>query len=143
MPTFIFNWSDWLLANELDHLTENGKHNLERMHAAAMLMQNLINNLLTYSRIVATEKKYEAVDLQQLIDEIKEEFKEEFRKKQAIIEVETDCTINVIRFLFRQLLKNLVGNALKFSRPGIPPYIFIKSKNISAVESGRRRRPAA
>jgi signal transduction histidine kinase len=37
------------------------------------------------------------------------------------------CEANVIPFQFRQLMNNLLGNALKFARPGVPPHIVIKS----------------
>ena len=38
------------------------------------------------------------------------------------------CHVPIIPFQFRQLMQNLIGNALKFTKPGVPPEIIIKSK---------------
>ncbi|MEO6540691.1 MAG: ATP-binding protein, partial [Ferruginibacter sp.] len=41
---------------------------------------------------------------------------------------------NIIAFQFRQLMLNLVSNALKFSRPGVPLHIFISSNMVKESE---------
>jgi two-component system, chemotaxis family, CheB/CheR fusion protein len=48
-----------------------------------------------------------------------------------VIEVAEICEVNIIPFQFRQLMHNLIGNALKFSNPKIPPHIKISSVNIT------------
>ena len=40
------------------------------------------------------------------------------------------CEANIIPFQFRQLMHNLISNALKFSKPDTSPHITIKSRNI-------------
>jgi len=44
---------------------------------------------------------------------------------QAVVEVDELPTINGNAFQIRQLLQNLIGNALKFHQPGVPPVIRI------------------
>ena len=59
--------------------------------------------------------------------EIVQPMKEELTEKKATIEATELCDVDIIPFQFRQLMHNLIGNSLKFSNPGIPPLIKIKS----------------
>ena len=59
-------------------------------------------------------------------------------EKHATIEATELCPVRIIRFQFRQLMHNLIGNALKFSSPDRPPHIVIKSR---MVEGGKLTHP--
>ncbi len=93
-------------------------------------MQMLINDLLAYSRLASEEQVYELTDLAQLVEDLKEDMKEVLIEKNAIIEVDVESNIQVIPFQFRQLLNNLIGNSLKFSKAGLRPHIRLKSEGI-------------
>ena len=116
-----------ILENENKNLSENGKYNLQRMQLAAGRMQQLIDDLLAFSRINTTELKFEKTELKLIIDEVKTELKDTIQEKHAIIEDNELCPANIITFQFRQLMYNLISNALKFSKPEIPSHITIKS----------------
>lgn len=122
-----------LLANET--LSENGKYNFQRMQAAAGRMQQLIDDLLAFSRIATTELKFEKTDLKMIIEEVKAELKDTIQEKQAIIEASELGTANIIAFQFRQLMYNLISNALKFSNVNIPSRIIIKSSIVLGDKS--------
>lgn len=109
-------------------LSENGKNYLQRMEKAAARMQTLIQDLLAYSRTNTAERNFEKVSFQKMVGDAMEELKEEIAQKTAKIEITGDGTMNVIAFQFQQLLINLIGNALKFSKPGVAPYIKISCK---------------
>ena len=109
-------------------LSESGKDYFRRMQNAANRMQHLIDDLLTYSRANTTERKFEYAHPGQIIEEIKEELKDEIEQKQAVIEVGELDKIHIIPFQFRQLIQNLISNALKFSSTERLPHISIKSK---------------
>jgi two-component system CheB/CheR fusion protein len=79
-----------------------------------------------------TDRKFETTDLNIIIEEVKNEFKEIIAEKNAVIEVEEICEVHIIPFQFRQLIHNLISNALKFSNPKIPPHIKISSANITS-----------
>ncbi|RFS13326.1 PAS domain-containing sensor histidine kinase [Emticicia sp. C21] len=123
----IQTFSGRLLEKEPDHLSEVGKDYLERIRKSIVRMQALIEDLLAYSRTNIVERVFKKTDLSGLINEVKEELKESIAEKKATIEVETTCEVEVIQFQFKQLIGNLIGNSLKFSKPDIPPYIQIKS----------------
>ncbi len=117
-----------LLENEYKNLSESGKNHFQRMKLAAGRMQQLIDDLLAFSRINTTDHKFERTDLALIVDEIKLELKDTINEKKAVIEITELCSANVIVFQFRQLLYNLISNALKFSRADIPSHITIQSR---------------
>lgn len=119
-----------ILEKENQNLSEKGKEYFHLMKNAAERMQTLIQDLLAFSRINAAERKFEKIDLNVIIEEVKEEFKEMIAEKQAVIEVKEICVVNIIPFQFRQLMQNLFSNSLKFCNPKIPPHIIIECRNI-------------
>jgi light-regulated signal transduction histidine kinase (bacteriophytochrome) len=123
-----------LLEKEQQNLSDNGKFNFKRIQLAAGRMQQLIEDLLAFSRISTTEHKFELTDLKLIIDDVKTELKDIIQEKHAIIEDNELHSANVIFFQFRQLMYNLISNALKFSHPDLPPRIIIKSRIIKGNE---------
>ncbi len=117
-----------ILENENNNLSENGKYNFERMQLAAGRMQQLIDDLLAFSRVATTELKFEKTELNQIIEEVKIELKDTIFEKNATIEIGELGSQNLIAFQFRQLMYNLVSNALKFSNPEIPSHIIITNR---------------
>ena len=123
-----------LLDKEYNNLSENGKDHFRRMHNAAERMQTLINDLLAYSRTNTFERKYEKINLNKMIEEVKEDMQEELLQKNATLEAAQLCEINIIPFQFRQLLHNLISNSLKFSNPNRAPHLKIKNKIGKGIE---------
>jgi PAS domain S-box-containing protein len=117
-----------LLEKEYERLSESGRDHFNRMQRSARQMQTLIEDLLSYSRTNAVERKFENTDIKKLVKEVQSSLREELQQRKATIE--TDCMGHawVIPFQFRQLLNNLMSNSLKFSSPDKPPHIKIKSE---------------
>jgi PAS domain S-box-containing protein len=132
----IQNFSSRLIANEQRNLTDKGKTYLEKMNGAAGRMRTLITDLLTYSRTANPERKFEVTDLNEIVKEVTDDLKEIIDDKHAVIEVGKLGEANVILFQFRQMIHNLIGNALKFSKPGSAPLIVIKSRTVNPGEAG-------
>ncbi|MBL7858832.1 MAG: PAS domain-containing protein [Cyclobacteriaceae bacterium] len=123
-----------ILEKENQALSDSGKNYFRLMQQAAERMRQLIQDLLTFSRINAAERKFENIDLNLIIEEVKLDFKELITEKNAVVEVKEICNVYVIPFQFRQLMHNLLSNALKYSNPTIPPHITIESRNIKRSE---------
>ena len=131
-----------ILENENANLSEKGKYNFQRMQLAAQRMQQLIDDLLAFSRINTTDHKFEKTELNIIIDEVKNELRDTIREKKATIDAAEICPVNIIPFQFRQLMYNLVSNALKFSKPDIPLHILIKCHVVKGSQLNTGRRPA-
>ncbi|HSF88833.1 MAG TPA: chemotaxis protein CheB, partial [Saprospiraceae bacterium] len=119
-------FSGIILEKENQHLSDSGKKYFRLMQQSAQRMQQLIHDLLAFSRLSATERKFEEMNLCILIEEVKAEFSDIISEKQARIDAPEMCSVNIIPFQFRQLLHNLIGNALKFSNPERPPHIKLR-----------------
>ncbi len=117
-----------------EKLSDNVQKNLQRIQAAAQRMQQLIEDLLAFSRVKTSERKFEKTDLIPMVNEIKDDLKDFFNAKHATIEITELCLVNVIPFQFRQLMYNLISNALKFSQADVPQHIQIKSR----IEKGTK-----
>lgn len=124
----IKSFSNRIVEREGEKLSENGKDYLGRMQNAVIRMQTLIEDILAYSRTNTSEKALERIDLNRILEEVKDEMKEELYTKKAVIESDKLCEIDLIPFQFRQLLHNLISNALKFAHPDRVPHIVITSK---------------
>ena len=131
----IQSFSGRIIAKEKELLSESTKDFLQRMNDAASRMQTLINDLLAFSRLSTSERKFEITDLNIIVNEVKEEFKEATEEKNATIILSEMCEANIITFQFRQLMHKLIGNALKFSKQNVPLRIIIKSELISGSNS--------
>lgn len=114
-----------ILEKENEHLSETGKEYLRRMRIAGERMQQLIQDLLAYSRTKTTDRKFESIDLALILEDIKEDLKDEFKQHNVIIETNDSCAIKVkvIPFQFRQLIYNLVSNSIKFAKSNEAPVI--------------------
>jgi light-regulated signal transduction histidine kinase (bacteriophytochrome) len=134
IQTFITLVSD----KEQQTLNENVKSYFERIQSAASRMQTLIHDLLLYSRTNSAERVFERTGLPIILEQVKKELHEDIQQKNAVIEDTGLRKTNIIPFQFRQLLHNVIGNSLKFSREGLAPHIqlrdeFINGENVKGV----------
>ncbi len=116
-----------ILETENQNLSQRGKDYFGRMQTAAGRMQQLIEDLLSFSRLHIAERRFENTNLNKIVEEVKTELKETIEEKHATIDATQLCQVNIIPFQFRQLMHNLISNALKFSNLETPPHIIIKS----------------
>jgi two-component system CheB/CheR fusion protein len=117
-----------ILNEERDGLSDTAINYFKRIEKSANKMQFLIEDLLAYSHISFKDRKFEKIDIREVVEEIKKEFSETIKDKNASIETGELLHAKAISFQFHQLLFNLIGNALKYSDPGRPPHILINSK---------------
>ncbi|WP_281632253.1 PAS domain-containing sensor histidine kinase [Flavobacterium luteolum] len=107
------------------NISANAKTYLARIEFSAKKMQNLIQDLLTYSRANSADRVFTKANIDEIADEVISDFSDRIEEKNAVVEYHDLGEATLIQFQFRQLLHNLVENALKFSRPGVPPKVKI------------------
>jgi hypothetical protein len=126
--------SSILTEKEAGSFSVAGKDYIHRIQTSAKRMQVLIEDLLTYSRTTEKDRIFENTDLTEIVLDVLGGYKELIEEKHAVFDVAPLCRIQVIPFQFRQLLSNLIGNSLKFSRKDVVPDIRISAKIYSASD---------
>lgn len=99
---------------------------LERVDASADRMQGLLDDLLTLARVGGQQPDRRVLDLGQLIRETAEELMS--TRDDVTIEVEEIPPVEADPVHARQLFANLLGNAMKFTRPNVPPRVSISGE---------------
>ncbi|OEC86446.1 MULTISPECIES: PAS domain-containing sensor histidine kinase [Methanobacterium] len=98
---------------------------IEYIVVAAKRMQTLINDLLNYSR-VATKKGFELTDMGDVLKSALNNLNTAIYENNAEITYENLPKIMAEPGQMIQLFQNLIGNAIKFRKPEVPPKINIK-----------------
>jgi PAS domain S-box-containing protein len=127
-------FGDRLHAKYAEALGDQGRDYLERMQAAAARMRSLINDLLNFSRVATKAQPFSPVDLGQVALEVLSDLEGRIEQTGARVEVDGLPTVQADPMQMRQLLQNLIGNALKFHRPGEPPIVQVAGRVIEAPE---------
>ena len=130
----IQSFASRILATEKDRLSETGQDAFRRMQSAADRMQQLIEDLLTYSRTNTQTGEFSTVDLNKIFYEAEQEVSEIVQETGAVIEADPLPEVRVVAFQFRQLLANLLSNALKYQRPGVVPHIRITCATVAGED---------
>jgi PAS domain S-box-containing protein len=107
------------------HLTPKAYDYLERMRGAAQRMQDLITGLLDLSRLNRRSQSFQTVDLNRVLTEVLGELQEYIQAVNGCVRVENLPYIKADPGQMHQLFLNLLSNALKFHRPGVPPVVTV------------------
>jgi len=98
---------------------------IDRMRSAARRMQVLISDLLMFSRITTKAQPFVPVELASIAQDVARDLEARTHESGGHIEIGALPTIDADPLQMRQLLQNLVANALKFHRPGVPSRVRI------------------
>ncbi|HEX4849421.1 MAG TPA: ATP-binding protein, partial [Puia sp.] len=132
-------FSDRLYLKYHEAMDEDGKNYLERMQHTCERMQQLINDILTFSRISSDGDAFVLTDLNQVVNEVMGEMDHSIQEKNAQIRVEQLPSLTVNPVLIRPLFSNLIGNALKFSKKDVAPQIRIFAEmQASMLDTGNK-----
>ena len=113
-------------------LGEQGLDYLGRMQNAASRMQALINGLLTYSRVTTNARPYTPVDMNRIAQEVLADLETRIAEVEATIEIGDLPVIEADPLQMRQLLQNLISNALKFHQENVPPVVKISAERLES-----------
>lgn len=101
---------------------------VRRIRASAARLQVLVRDLLAYARLGQTPPATAPVDLGDVLSDAREDLTVEIDEAGASVEWSGLPTIEGERAQLGQLFGNLIGNALKFRRAGVPPRITIGAR---------------
>jgi light-regulated signal transduction histidine kinase (bacteriophytochrome) len=133
-------FGDRLNAKYAEALGEQGRDYLKRMEGAAARMQDLIDDLLELSRVTTNAQPFTPVDLNEVTQEVVSDLEARIEQIGGRVEVSRLPIVEADRLQMRQLLQNLISNALKFHREEEEPVVKVYSELLQEWEeegSGR------
>jgi PAS domain S-box-containing protein len=104
-----------LLEDYYDKIDEQGKNYLQRVRTATQRMAQLIDDMLSLSRVNRDEMSIQPVNLSQLVQYISKELRDTQPERQVEFIIQSDVNLKSDSRLMRILLENLIGNAWKFT----------------------------
>ncbi len=104
-----------LLKKYESQLTDDALNKLQRIAANARAETELLNDLLELSRITSRPGRRQAVDLNELVESVHQSLAYEMESRGIIFEMHCSLpTVYVNRNRMRQVLQNLIDNAVKY-----------------------------
>ena len=124
----IQTFGDLLKSRHREGLGVEGADLLDRVLSAAGRMRALIEGLLEYSRVSSHETSWSEVRLADIVSDVIGDLEGRLRASGGTIDVGPLPSIEADAVQMRQLFQNLLGNALKFRKPGVPPTVLVRTE---------------
>ena len=121
-------FGDRLLKKYIGILPEDGQMFVNRMQSAANRMRQLINDLLSYSRVTTAAAPFVQVSLNDVLNGVLSDLQIRIEETSAVIEVTPLPDIEADAMQMRQLFQNLIGNAIKFRKKDVDPVVRISAE---------------
>ncbi|PZO45077.1 MAG: hypothetical protein DCF19_00875 [Pseudanabaena frigida] len=122
----VMGYTQLLMSEYRDRFDDTANSYAKYAVDGAKRMQQLIQDLLAYSRVSTRGKEFVPTDCNAVVQEAMRNLQMAIAEKSAEIIIEPLPTINGDRSQLVQLFQNLIGNALKFCK-NERPYIQIRS----------------
>ncbi len=119
------------LANtHADRLDDRGQRYLAAIAKAAGRMQALVSAMLHLARLDAVGRPAEPVVLDQVLSEVVAHLEARLASVNGRVELDCPHTLRGDGVQIWQLFLNLVANAIKYHRPGVPPRVRVQSRTV-------------
>jgi PAS domain S-box-containing protein len=112
------------LGKELD---EDSEDYLNRLTDAVDRMKEMIEDLLALSRVNSQGGNFVKVDLAEAASDVVANLETRILAVQGQVVIDPLPTIEVDAVQIRELLQNLIGNAVKYHKPGVPPIVRVSA----------------
>jgi len=119
-----------------DKLDERGDQYIEFAVDGAQRMQRLINDLLAFSRVGRTTAGFAVLALRDVVSSASDTQEAQRAEVDGEIVVGELPSVEGDRQLLLQLFTNLIGNAIKFRRPDVPPVVRIAATPVGEQGEG-------
>jgi len=119
-------------SNDLEAISEAGKGYFDKIKLSANRMQNLMIDLVNYSRTIKSDKVFVKIDLNEILKDVLEELAISIEETNAKISIDELPEIFGTKFQIQQLFVNLISNSLKYTKPDVVPEIEIITVDLFA-----------
>ena len=124
----IDSYAEILWEDYHDQLDEDGQEILAVITRNTSRMNQLIEDMLAYSRLTRSEKIYNNLDLTPIIQEAIDLVMPSQKERQIIFDIQPLPKLYGDRPLIQQLFFNVISNAVKYTRPVSQPRIEISGR---------------
>ncbi len=111
-------------------LGKQGNNYLERMMGTVGRMQALIEGLLAYSQVTSKPQPFVTVDLNRIVQGVLSDLEVQISEVAGQVHIDMLPALQADAMQMRQLWQNLIGNALKFHHPDVPPIVTITAETV-------------
>jgi signal transduction histidine kinase len=111
---------------------------LRKIIGSSERMQNLIGDLLKFSRSSDEDYGFEETDFNSIMQDVISDLDIVIQQKNAQIAVDKLPVLWAIPTQMRQLFQNIINNSLKFAKQGVIPQIFITAQEIAGADIEQR-----
>ncbi|RYJ38899.1 PAS/PAC sensor signal transduction histidine kinase [Flavobacterium anhuiense] len=109
---------------------------IDKIMSSSRRMENLIKDVLQFSKLSNIAQEFEPVDLNDVLTDILADFDLIIEQKNAVIQIGQLPVVQAIPLQMSQLFGNLLSNALKYTKPDAAPRISITA---SAMPESEKR----
>lgn len=127
-------YSRMLIEDYADQLDDEGRRKLGVVRSESQRMAQLIDDLLAFSRISRQKTEHEAIDMHTMAREVFEELAALDPERKLRLDLQPLPPVQGTRAMIRQVLVNLISNAIKFTKGREPGEITIGVREDGAGE---------
>lgn len=124
----VVSYSQLLLRRHRDRLDQEGLEFLQLIDEGARRSQALVSDLLALARVDSSAAPLQPVALQEVLDEARGQLAVALREAGAELTAEPLPRVLGDRAQLSQLLRNLIENAVKFRRAGVPVRVHVSAQ---------------
>ncbi|TRW25774.1 PAS domain S-box protein [Flavobacterium zepuense] len=124
-----------MLSESLNSIDERSQSYLNKINKSADRMITLVRDVLGYSQLSKEHQVFTPVNLTKITNDIISDFELILEQSHAQVIYDNLPVIDAIPLQMSQLFGNLISNALKYNKPGVPPVITITSKALTTAEA--------
>jgi PAS domain S-box-containing protein len=124
-----------LIKSDEQNVSARGRSHLHTISDSAKQMGQLIDDLLVFARMGRAEMRINRVDLSHLLEEVLHSLRPEFQNRNIIWHKQPLPVVHADHAMLRQVLVNLLANAIKYTRPRDPAVIEIGCRKDRPGES--------
>lgn len=128
------NFSSLLADEHVDELTPDAKRYLDFIRKGGQRMGHLIDNLVEFSQLDSHQMTIRAVDLTELVTQVRETLQAQLDRCQGRIVIGTLPVVKADAALLKLALGHLLNNALKFARPGVAPLVQVSGSHDDTLD---------
>lgn len=107
---------------------------VSRLDGSAQRMDALTRDLLDYGRLSHVDLTFETIPLNTAVDKALQLYADEIQRKKGHVEVKQPLpVVRANPVVLEQVVANLVSNAVKFSKPDVPPRVELSAEEKGAI----------